>query len=322
MPLIVDNNKVIKTSIEDIIYLLKQQLDVDRIDKLSSIEIKQNNIRVTCPIHGGGHERTPSCDILMTDKGSTPAGTVFCFACGYKTNLVRFVADCLNKNYREATEWLLNICDYSYLEDTRDVSQLNIVDKFNSSSGSNISIEELKKYDYIHPYMFKRKLTDEVIKKYEVGYDPELDAITFPVYVDGVCKFVCKRRVKFKRFDMPEIDEKPIYGLDYVTGSSVVVCESIINALTAVSYGYSAVALFGTGSSKQYEKFNKLGIRHIVLCFDGDEAGRKGAKRFIDNVKYSIIDVIELPNGKDLNDLTKEQFDDLYNKAINIGIDA
>lgn len=309
--LIVDN-KVIETPIKTIVDLLRQQLFLLHIDKLNTIEIKQNNIRCTCPIHKGGQERTPSCSILLEDKLDTPAGTVHCFGCGYRASLVKFISDCLGIPFREAKEWLLGVSDFSLIENTRNLEP-DLQSQFLPSSNNwkEISIDELKQYDYVHEYMFKRKLTDEIIEKFEVGYDPKLDAITFPVYVDGVCRLVCKRRVKFKRFDMPVINPKPIYGLDYLTDNEVIVCESIINALTCWSYGKQAVALFGTGSDWQIEQLNKIPQRHIVLALDGDEAGRKGTARLLKGLKDKIVTVLQIPDGKDINDLTKEEFDNL-----------
>ena len=312
MPLIIEN-KIIETPIKTIVDLLRQQLFLLRINKLERIEIKQNNIRCTCPIHKNGQERTPSCEILLEDKGDITAGTVHCFGCGYRASIVKFIADCLNKTFREAKEWLLGVTTYSYIENNRDLVELDLgVSKMTSDNNwSEVSIDELKQYDYIHEYMFKRKLTDEVIEKFEVGYDPKLDAITFPVYVDGICRLVCKRRVKFKRFEMPNINPKPIYGLDYLTGNEVIVCESIINALTCWSYGKQAVALFGTGSDWQIEQLNKIPQRHIILALDGDEAGRKGTARLLKGLTGKIVTILKIPDGKDINDLSKEEFDNL-----------
>lgn len=309
--LIVDN-KVIETPIKTIVDLLRQQLFLLHIEKLNTIEVKQNNIRCTCPIHKGGQERTPSCSILLEDKLGTPAGTVHCFGCGYRASLVRFISDCLGIPFRGAKEWLLGVSDFSLIENTRNLEP-DLQSQFLPSSNNwkEISIDELKQYDYVHEYMFKRKLTDEIIEKFEVGYDPKLDAITFPVYVDGICRLVCKRRVKFKRFEMPEINPKPIYGLDYLTDSEVIVCESIINALTCWSYGKQAVALFGTGSDWQIEQLNKIPQRHIILALDGDEAGRKGTTRLIKGLTNKIVTVLQIPDGKDINDLSKEEFDNL-----------
>ena len=309
--LIVDN-KVIETPIKTIVDLLRQQLFLLHIEKLNTIEVKQNNIRCTCPIHKGGQERTPSCSILLEDKLDTPAGTVHCFGCGYRASLVKFISDCLGIPFREAKEWLLGVSEYSLVENTRNL-ELDLQSPVLPSNDNwqEVSLDELKGYDYVHPYMHQRKLTDDIIYKFEVGYDPKLDAITFPVYVDGVCRLVCKRRVKFKRFEMPVINPKPIYGLDYLTGNEVIVCESIINALTCWSYGRQAVALFGTGSDWQIEQLNKIPQRHIVLALDGDEAGRKGTARLLKGLKDKIVTVLKIPDGKDINDLTKEEFDNL-----------
>lgn len=311
--LIVDN-KVIETPIKTIIDLLRQQLFLLHIDKLDKIEIKQNDIRCTCPIHSGGHERTPSCDILLEDKGDVQAGTVYCFGCGYRASIVKFIADCLEISYRKAKEWLLGVVDYSLVENNRDIPELAIESQFlplKHNNWSEISLDELRQYDYIHPYMFERKLTDEIIEKFEVGYDPKSDAITFPVYVDGICVMVCKRKVKYKRFEMPNINPKPIYGLDYLTDSDVIVCESVINALTCWTYGKQAVALFGTGSEWQIEQLNKIPQRHIILALDGDEAGRKGTERLIKGLTNKLVTVLRLPEGRDINDLSREEFNSL-----------
>ena len=310
--LIVDN-KFIETPIIDIVKMLRQQLFLMHIDRLDKIDIKQNNVRITCPFHNGGHERTPSCDILLEDKGSTPAGTVHCFGCGYTSNFVKFIADCMGTNYRKATEWLVNATKYSLLENNREIKELALESPFSKdlNNWTTVPLEELRKYDYIHPYMFKRKLTDEIIEKFEVGYDPKLDAITFPIYVDGRCVCVAKRRVKYKRFDMPNIKPKPIYGLDYITDNELIVCESIINALTCWTYGKQAVALCGTGSQWQIEQLNNIPQRKIVLALDGDEAGRKGTKNIIKGLTNKLVTVLQVPDGKDINDLTKEEFDNL-----------
>ena len=67
--------------------------------------------------------------------------------------------------------------------------------------------------------------------------------------------------------------------------------------------------MFGTGSKYQYDILKRSGIRNYILCFDGDDAGRKGIKRFIDNMPNDvIISIKQIPEGKDVNDLDKETF--------------
>ena len=49
--------------------------------------------------------------------------------------------------------------------------------------------------------------------------------------------------------------------------------------------------------------------------FDGDEAGDKGIEKFIKNIRKDvIINIIKLPRGKDVNDLTKDEFNVLLNE--------
>lgn len=319
MPLIIDGNKQVNTSVLDIFNALQQQLYVSKIDKLNKSVLKSDNLMVQCPVHSDGHEKTPSCNILLHDRTRlhngreevVPAGTVNCFACGYKANLVKFIANCLNISYRKATSWLVNIVDYDLVENVRDVD-FTFEDSLTNNNYSSLPIiteDDLKKYDYIHPYMFKRHLTPEVIEQFDVGYSPEDDALTFPVYVNGKCLFVAKRKVSFKRFIMPKVEPKPIYALDYIDPTKdVYVCESVINALTLYTFGLQAIALFGTGSEYQISQLNKSSIRRFIICLDGDNAGKYGTKKLINGLTNKIVLYKEMPDGKDINDLTKEEF--------------
>lgn len=313
MPIIVDGNKIIDTPVPIIIENLKNQLDALHIDKLRDIQYKGNNVVLTCPNHKDGRESTPACNVLIEDKDGVSAGTAYCFACGYKAGMVKFIADCLSISYRDATEWLLGFADYTLIGETRNVD-FNLEDKVDENNYDElptITLEELRSYDYTHPYMYKRKLTDEIIYKFEVGYDPKSDCITFPVYQNGRCLFVAKRAVKYKRFFMPQIHPKPLYGVDYIDSSPLIVCESIFNALTCWVYGKQAIALFGTGSKEQIEMINKLPNRSIILALDGDNAGKNGMERLKRGIKNKFVSVLKVPEGKDINDLTKEEFDNL-----------
>lgn len=315
MPIIIDGNKIVETPVSVILENVREQLRAMGINKLKDIVYRQNNAVVTCPHHKGGMESSPACNVLLEDKDGVNAGTVYCFACGYKANLVKFVADCFEISYRKVVEWLLGFVDYSLLSEreTRDIGDL-FEDKENDNTYSElppVTVEELRKYDYIHPYMYERKLTDEIIDKFEVGYDPDNKCITFPVYKEGVCLFVAKRSVFGKHFYMPKIHPKPLYGVDYIDSSPLIVCESIFNALTCWVYGKQAIALFGTGSKEQIEMINKLPNRSIILALDGDDAGRNGMERLKRGIKNKFVSVLKVPDGKDINDLTKEEFDNL-----------
>ena len=154
------------------------------------------------------------------------------------------------------------------------------------------------------------------LRKFKIGYDSETNSITFPVWDEhGKLVMVTERSVNTKHFYIPEDVIKPVYLLNFIKKeniTTVYVVESQINALTLWSWGYPAIALIGTGSPHQYEVLKKSGIRNYILCFDGDEAGDKGTNRFKKNMSSDVfISTKLIPRGKDVNNLTKEEFDNL-----------
>ena len=177
--------------------------------------------------------------------------------------------------------------------------------------------------------MYERKLTDEIIAKYDVGYDAnwippgrkkKVPCITFPVRDEyGRTLFFCRRSIEGKLYNLPTGVTKPVYGLDMIPKGtkSVIICESILNALTLVEYNYYAVALLGTGNSYQLSQLRRLGCHEYVLCFDGDEAGRRATEKLRKHLQdIAIVWSIVMPEGKDANDCTKQEFDMLYEAKI------
>ena len=173
-----------------------------------------------------------------------------------------------------------------------------------------ITEEELDKYRYIHPYLYERGLTDEIIERFDIGYDKTRDEITFPVAdLYGTVRFIASRSVKNKFFRLPKGEDKPIYqGYRFVTGKyrTAYITESFLNCLTCWKYDKPAMATIGTGNQRQYEILNKLPVREYILAFDPDEAGRKATERFRKNVHGKIIKELVYPDNRDINDLQEE----------------
>ena len=310
------DNTYINAEIIDILTLLKKHLSLMGINLLSQIKPGRDNIQVTCPNHSNGQERKPSCGIRTTSADGKEVGQLHCFTCGYTASLPVFISNCFGKydggNYGK--KWLFkHFASVDGISDRRlniNLSRAN----FKENKPNYVSEEELESYRYIHPYMYKRGLTDEIIEKYDIGYDKNTDCITMPIRdKNGKTLFFCRRSVKSKFFNYPSGVEKPIYGIYELPKDckEIVVCESVFNALTCVKYGKPAIAMLGTGNSYQYEQIKQLPVRRIILGFDGDEAGDNASIRFKKNVTNKIVHQYEMPRGKDINDLTKEEFDNL-----------
>ena len=189
-----------------------------------------------------------------------------------------------------------------------------------------VSEEELASYRFTVPYMYERKLTDPIIEKYDVGFDGKfippgrkkpLPCVTFPVRDEtGGTLFFCRRSIEGKFFNYPEGVEKPVYGLYELPSNcaEVIICESVFNALTCEVYGKHAVALLGTGNTRQIDQLKRLGVRNYVICLDNDPAGRKGTEKLKKALsKSGFVWVMTVPEGKDVNDLTYQEFMECYN---------
>lgn len=189
---------------------------------------------------------------------------------------------------------------------------INRLDNLNNNPVDNtyISDEELDKYRYIHPYMYQRGLTEEIIERFDIGYDRERKEITFPVRdIEGRCVFIAGRSTERKFFRLPKGSDKPIYQGDRFTSGvyrTAYITESFLNCLTCWKYNKPAMAMIGTGNQKQYELLNKLPVREYILAFDPDEAGRKATERFRKNVHGKIIKELVYTDNRDINDLQEE----------------
>lgn len=307
---LVINNKVIDAPVYDI---LKQVHKETNGRYLNTIIDKGDNVFIQCPFHSNGKEKHPSCTVFARDDDKyTDKGITHCFACGISVPLFTLVGHCFDQDDEFGKEWLVQRYSNIFIEKQTYLPEIQIGRPKETALDESI----LDQFAYFHPYQFQRKLSQEIILKYKVGYDKETDSITFPVWDEhNRLKFITKRSVKTKQFFIPQGVKKPVYLLNFMlkeNRNTVFVCESQINALYLNTLGYPAVALIGTGTRDQYEILNKSPIRHYILAFDGDEAGDKGITRFLSNIRKDVfVDVMLLPRGKDCNDLTGEEISQL-----------
>lgn len=343
------NNHLFNADLEDILAEAQRQLAINGFQYLQkSPKRSGNSLQIQCPYHGNGQEKNRSAGIRLTD------GMFHCFTCNEIHTLPEVISYCFGHEDDEAGnwgwKWLLKNFAVVEIEERKDVDLDFSRDTVRTRHSNNNYVDdvELEKYRYIHPYMYKRKLTDEIIEMFDIGYDKVTKCITFPVRdIYGHCLFIARRSVKKKFFKYPEGVEKPLYGLyelscitgwygnqlSKVTGNGnvyigldwnepvdeVIVCESMIDALTCWVYGKYAVALNGLGNDLQFKQLRQLPVRKLILATDNDSAGLKARQRIIDNVTNKLITQYVIPHikrkdgkvTKDINDLTKEEFDSL-----------
>lgn len=304
----------------EILTELQSQLRINGNDMLGQMKQSGHNIQVCCPYH---HDKRPSAGIDMR------TGMFHCFACQEVHTLPEFISQCFGHEdlfgNKFGWNWLLkNFLTISIEERTDIPLDLDRKALYNVSVNIDyVNEEELDTYRYTHPYMYQRGLTDEIIELFDIGYDSSCDCITFPIRdIFGNTLFIARRSTKTKFFNYPKDVEKPLYGLyelyhvNYISGKrhsgEVVVCESMLDALSFWTIHKPAVALNGLGNELQMKQLRDLPIRELILCTDMDEAGMKARERIKKNVRNKLISEYILPTGcKDANDCTKEQLKNL-----------
>ena len=310
--MLVVHDKPILADLSEIINELRAQLILaSGIELFRKGRQSGDNWMYTCPFHKGGQERKPSFGISKVD------GTCHCFACGWVGSLPEMISAVFGYDdggsYGE--KWLSRNFVALSVELRKPLA-------INMSRGVSRSIarapgfteQELDSYRYVHPYMYERGMTDEIIEEFDIGYDMSTGALTFPCYyADGTPAFIARRSVKTKFFNYPQDAEKPVYGAERFYRKEyefAVICESIFNALTCWKWGLPAVALLGTGAREQYEILRSMPVRKFILGLDPDEAGRRGSKKLRDALGGSkIITEFDIPEGCDLNDLDEKVLD-------------
>ena len=308
---------IIQASTEDVINTLRFDLAQKGLNRFAIVRLNGENLQSNCPFHKNGQERKPSFGV------NGEIDRCHCFSCSWSGTIEEMISELYG--YQDegkfGKRWLVKRFNTVEIE-----TRPNILENFggrknvrnsircdnitNGTISNFITEEELDKYRYIHPYMTQRGLTDEIIERFDIGYDRERKEITFPVRdIEGRCVFVAGRSTERKFFRLPQGLNKPLYqGYRFVDGSYKVayITESFLNCLTCWKYDKPAMALIGTGNRKQYEILNKLPVREYILAFDPDEAGKKATERFRKNVHGKIIKELVYPDNRDINDLQEE----------------
>ena len=333
------NDTEFNASLHEILDELVSQVRANDIQYIQKQIDTSKDIQICCPYHNGGMERKPSAGIRKSD------GLFHCFACNEVHSLPEVISYCFGyeNDLVGAVGWRWLIRNFStvQVEERKDV-ELDLERNKDNRKHRNLSIdidrgsnidndtdrnnpgyvteEELDGYRYTHPYMYERKLTDEIIELFDIGYDKNSRCLTFPVRdINGNCLFIARRSVDTKFFNYPQGVEKPVYGIYELhkqqdSYSEIIVCESMIDALTCWVYGKPAVALNGLGNELQFKQLRQLPCRKLILATDADDRGmaaRQRIRKRLQDRKLITEYVWNKQEAKDINDMTESQFNRL-----------
>lgn len=172
------------------------------------------------------------------------------------------------------------------------------------------------------PYFTGRGLSDETVRRF--GLVVENGYAVLPVFVDGVCRSVCRRAID------PAVE--PRYqnsrgamqlwnsaAMERAAGKALFVTEGIFDALSLEELGFPAVALCGVANTgKLVQKIDEYvpvaWPERVILAGDADAAGQGMNEKLREQLTARGIAcaVLALPDGcKDVNEALVQNRDAL-----------
>ena len=172
------------------------------------------------------------------------------------------------------------------------------------------------------PYFTGRGLSDETVRRF--GLVVENGYAVLPVFVDGVCRSVCRRAID------PAVE--PRYqnsrgamqlwnsaAMEHAAGKALFVTEGIFDALSLEELGFPAVALCGAANTgKLVQKIDEYvpvaWPERVILAGDADAAGQGMNEKLREQLTARGIAcaVLALPDGcKDVNEALVQNRDAL-----------
>lgn len=205
---------------------------------------------------------------------------------------------------------------------------------YKANSLPSYSPRLLDTWGWIHPYLTEQRgLSEEVICRYQVGYDEKENKIVIPHYWQGKLVGWQKRKMNHpdyyrkpgheteaKYVDSPEFPKRlTFYNFDEVRKrkvSSVVVVESAMSVLKAETWGENNV-ISPFSASCSVEQMNMLAeFPHVVIFMDDDIAGWRGAMRLCRAIHRTTQATVICAPHRDPDELDHAEYKNLVGGAL------
>jgi twinkle protein len=222
----------------------------------------------------------------------------YCHKCGERGHILS-----LKKRLGDLPP-ISHISDYSKAKTPAKIIDFSIIEEYHKA---------LLDYPAALSYLTEERAFNlDTIKKFRLGFNN--GAITIPYFRDGLCLNIKSRPIKpgqgpkfFREEGCPSI----LFNLDNARKheGSVIVTEGEPDAIAFDQMGFSNVVSVPNGAEAFSEEWvdDLEQFDQIYLCYDMDEAGRKGVEKAADKLgRYRCLNVL-LPL-KDANDCLKAGF--------------
>jgi len=161
-----------------------------------------------------------------------------------------------------------------------------------------------------------------LLSRQDTSIIPE-GCFTYPFFVGGEIKyFRIKDPNKIKQFQMPGYARSKDciwYNQDAIKENIVLhLCEGEDDVISLWDRNAMAIATCGPLQLNQVNYLTKTNFEAIYLCFDNDQAGKIDTDTFVRLYSGRNVFIIDLPEGKDIDDVLREEeatIEQLHNSA-------
>jgi DNA primase len=259
----------------------------------------------------------------------TPAGEVdkvtgffFCFSCHKIADLTEFVMHVSGRTYFESERFIKSKETETDL--AKEITSKLVV-KPDYNPFDEILIQRLNAQALESPramrYYEGRRITEESVKKFKLGFSEKQDMVTIPVASpDGMTVGFVGRSVEGKDFkNTPGLPKsKVLFNLHRIKSSNVVyVVESSFDAIRLDQVGLPAVATLGANVSNIQINLLQKYFNNIIVIADNDEAGGNMKDRIKEKLGPKVTVVKLNSKYKDIGDM-----EDTAIKELDISFDS
>lgn len=286
-----------------------------QINSLSSKLAPDNKgdyIKVKCPFHGGGNERTPSCSINLT-KPRMPVGFYNCLACKEKGGWQKFAAATGLKGFKASDQ-------------INDIYSFSVAEVTNREKEIKVKKEKFEDLVYWPKDKGWRKIEPKIVRMYQGCYPSdsywEKDFLYFPVivnndYVGGVyARKVVNKATKEAGYPSYINTgggwmKKALFGYNLAKKMKgpLWIGEGPRDTMKTRQVGGRIVGLCGAYiSDRKISLIEALDPPVIVIATDPDDAGNR-ARESLDKrlSNFPIVHAV-FPEGKDPGNFTEASY--------------
>lgn len=307
---------------------VREQARIEELFNLADLRKAGREFLTCCPWHD---DRRPSLTV------SPARNRVHCFVCGRGADAIGWLQDRQGLSFQEAVLELAQRCGISPVEGDPQALQRweqerrQRRDLLARRQRQRLQFHQALERQLVNggpaaELLRRRGLSPDTVRQWQLGFAD--GRLLIPLNdPSGQCLGFCGRAIagqlpKYRNSAGDLLFQRNglVFGLDRAAGAirregMALLVEGPLDGIQLHQAGFChAVACLGTSVSPlQLQLLRRHGMRHLLIGFDGDSAGRSATARLLEQLQPQLLSgeltaaVLRLPDGQDADGLVRSQ---------------